>query len=49
MTEIDTFNKLKYHQYRLTVEILPENEDQIDEIIEGLRTTIDQEPEIDEF
>ncbi len=48
MSDEDTFNKLKYQRYKLTVELLPDDDGQIDEIIEGLRTTIDQEPDFDE-
>lgn len=44
-TESDTFNELKYGKYKLTVTILPDTEDQIDDILDGLRTTLsDQGP-----
>lgn len=45
MTEDDTFNTLKYHRYTLTVSILPSSDEEIDIILDGMRTTLD-EPEI---
>lgn len=48
MSEIETFGRLKYPRYKLTVELSPDDEDQIDDIINGLRTTIDQEPEFND-
>lgn len=48
MSETETFNKLKYPRYKLIIELLPDDEDQIDDIINGMRTTIDREPEFDD-
>lgn len=44
MTEDDTFNELKYGKYKLTVAILPDHDYQVDDILDGLRTTLPDSP-----
>lgn len=41
-----TFNILKNHRYKLTIDIMPNSDKESDIIIDNMRTTLDIEPTI---
>ncbi len=43
MNENDTFNELKYGRYRLIITLNPSSDEEVDIILDGMRTTLDDE------
>lgn len=44
LTINDTFNILRNHKYKLIIELMPSNDEELDIILDGMRTTLDKEP-----